>query len=49
VREDEADALLDALRRTGGNKTRAALLLGLTARQFRYRLEKLGLIPDIPA
>ncbi|MCG8316972.1 MAG: sigma 54-interacting transcriptional regulator [Pseudomonadales bacterium] len=42
VREDELDALLDALRQTHGNKTRAAALLGMTARQFRYRLAKLG-------
>ena len=41
-REDELDALLDALRQTHGNKTRAAALLGMTARQFRYRLAKLG-------
>ncbi len=43
VREDEAQDLLEALRRTGGNKTRAAMLLGMTARQFRYRMVKLGL------
>lgn len=41
VREDELDALQEALRRAQGNKTRAAALLGMTARQFRYRLEKL--------
>ena len=43
VREDEAEAITNALRRCGGNKTRAALSLGLTPRQLRYRLEKLGL------
>ena len=42
VREDEMDAIQDALKRTQGNKTRAAALLGMTARQFRYRLAKLG-------
>ena len=43
VREDEGEALLQALRDTGGNKTRAAARLGMTVRQFRYRLDKLGL------
>ncbi|MDK2778573.1 MAG: sigma 54-interacting transcriptional regulator [Pseudomonadota bacterium] len=43
VREDEAETLLEALRLAGGNKTRAGLSLGLTPRQFRYRLQKLGL------
>jgi Nif-specific regulatory protein len=43
VREDEEQQLLEALQQTGGNKTRAAALLGMTARQFRYRLEKLAL------
>jgi Nif-specific regulatory protein len=43
VREDEGEALLAALRETGGNKTRAAARLGMTGRQFRYRLDKLGL------
>ncbi|MBR9884198.1 MAG: GAF domain-containing protein [Oceanospirillales bacterium] len=43
VREDESEAIHDALRRTGGNKTRAAAILGMTPRQFRYRMEKLGL------
>jgi transcriptional regulator with GAF, ATPase, and Fis domain len=33
--------LLEALQHTGGNQTRAAELLGLTLRQFRYRLAKL--------
>ncbi|WP_205527639.1 sigma 54-interacting transcriptional regulator [Halomonas sp. JS92-SW72] len=32
-----------ALQRAGGNKTRAAQLLGLTPRQFGYRWDKLGL------
>lgn len=42
VREDELEALKQALQQTHGNKTRAAALLGMTARQFRYRLAKLG-------
>ncbi|MFI9654626.1 sigma 54-interacting transcriptional regulator [Guyparkeria sp. GHLCS8-2] len=43
VREDEAESLLQALQHTGGNKTQAARRLGMTTRQFRYRLDKLGL------
>ncbi|MFU8856870.1 MAG: sigma-54-dependent transcriptional regulator [Deferrisomatales bacterium] len=35
--------LAEALRRTGGNKTEAAKLLGITFRSFRYRLERLGM------
>lgn len=46
VRADEGQSLLDALRLTGGNKTRAAMTLGMTPRQFRYRLERLGLLED---
>ncbi|MBR9828838.1 MAG: GAF domain-containing protein [Oceanospirillales bacterium] len=42
VREDEEQQLVAALQQTGGNKTRAAALLGMTPRQFRYRLEKLA-------
>jgi Nif-specific regulatory protein len=33
----------EALERSGGNRSRAAQLLGMTRRQFTYRLEKLGL------
>ena len=32
-----------ALERTGGNKTRAGALLGLTRDQVRYRMQKYGL------
>jgi Nif-specific regulatory protein len=39
----ERGALLDALTRAGGNKSRAAQVLGLTARQFAYRLQKLDI------
>jgi two-component system response regulator PilR (NtrC family) len=38
--------LLEALERTQGVKKRAAALLGITFRSFRYRLEKLGLDDD---
>jgi len=39
----EANALRAALLRTGGNRTAAAQLLGITFRQFRYRMQRLGL------
>lgn len=38
-----AQQLRDALTQCGGNKSRAAQLLGLTARQFAYRWQKLGM------
>jgi len=43
VVEVEKQAIRDALQQTGGNKTRAAALLGMTFRQLRYRVKKLGL------
>jgi Nif-specific regulatory protein len=43
VREDERERILDALQRNQGNKTRAAIGLGMTPRQLRYRIQKLGL------
>jgi transcriptional regulator with PAS, ATPase and Fis domain len=39
----EKDLLRQALEQTGGNKTRAAELLGLTRDTLRYRIEKYGL------
>lgn len=39
----EKDTLVRALERTGGNKTAAAKLLGMSFGAFRYRLQKLGL------
>jgi two-component system response regulator PilR (NtrC family) len=39
----ERKIMLDALQKTGNNKTAAAKLLGVSFRTFRYRLEKLGL------
>ena len=38
----EIDELMSALQRAGGNKTRAAQLLGMTPRQFSYRLSKMS-------
>lgn len=43
VREEESDRIISALRQSGGNKTRAAINLGMTPRQLRYRLVKLGI------
>ncbi len=45
VREDERAEILTALERCRGNKTRAALSLGLTPRQLRYRMSKLSIDP----
>jgi Nif-specific regulatory protein len=42
VDSGERDRILEILTSTGGNQTRAAELLGLTVRQLRYRLSKLG-------
>ena len=42
-RELEREVLVQALRKTGGNQTRAALLLGLTRDQIRYRMAKFGM------
>ncbi|MCU0950087.1 MAG: sigma-54 dependent transcriptional regulator [Burkholderiaceae bacterium] len=39
----ERDAIRAALARTGHNRTAAAQLLGLTFRQLRYRMHRLGL------
>jgi Nif-specific regulatory protein len=45
VQSHSAVQLQQALRAHGGNQSRAAQAMGLTARQFGYRLRKLGL-PD---
>jgi DNA-binding NtrC family response regulator len=39
----ERDLVVQALRRSGGNQTRAGRLLGLNRDQIRYRIEKFGL------
>lgn len=41
VASHSSDALHEAMRISGGNKSRAAQLLGLTARQFAYRWQKI--------
>jgi Nif-specific regulatory protein len=38
-----SEELRDALRQCGGNKSRAAQMLGMTVRQFSYRWRKLGM------
>ena len=43
VHAGEAEQILEALRHHQGNKTRAAISLGLTPRQLRYRMSKLQL------
>ena len=43
LEELENDLVTQALERTGGNRTRAAELLGLTRHQIHYRLQKLRL------
>ncbi|MEE9607863.1 MAG: sigma-54 dependent transcriptional regulator [Myxococcota bacterium] len=43
VQEYERGLLVDAMRSAGGIKKRAARLLGVSFRSFRYRFEKLGL------
>ncbi|MBW2268807.1 MAG: sigma-54-dependent Fis family transcriptional regulator [Deltaproteobacteria bacterium] len=47
--EYERGWLLEALRATGGVKKKAAQLLGISFRSFRYRCEKLGLDSPGPA
>ena len=43
VDKTEEEEIKLALQQARGNKTRAAALLGMTARQLRYRLNKLGI------
>src|SRR5258706_444978 len=45
----ERDAILAALGKTGFNRTAAARLLGITFRQLRYRMQRLGIREDKPA
>jgi transcriptional regulator with GAF, ATPase, and Fis domain len=39
----ERQLVMQALERTGGNQSKAAVLLGLHRDQVRYRIEKFGL------
>ncbi len=45
VQGNEFEEITRAIRESGGNKTHAARCLGMTIRQLRYRIERLG-IPD---
>jgi len=42
----ERKAILEALGKTGFNRTAAAKLLGITFRQLRYRMQRLGITDD---
>jgi DNA-binding NtrC family response regulator len=46
--ELERSLVVQALRRSGGNQTKAAALLGLNRDQIRYRVEKFGLTAARP-
>ena len=46
LQEIELGFIMEAMRRTGGVKKRAAELLGLSFRSFRYRLQKLNIGDD---
>ena len=43
VQKKETDEIVTAIRKFGGNKTHAARSLGMSIRQLRYRVQKLGL------
>ena len=43
VEDVQRQAIIQALEKTRYNKTAAARLLGLSLRQLRYRIEKLGI------
>ena len=44
----ERKAIVEALGKTGFNRTAAAKLLGITFRQLRYRMQRLGIKEDEP-
>ena len=45
LEELERSLVIQALKRSGGNQTRAGTFLGLNRDQIRYRIEKFGLAP----
>jgi len=45
----ERKAILEALAKTGFNRTAASKLLGITFRQLRYRMQRLGIREEKPA
>ena len=44
----EREAILEALGKTGFNRTAAARMLGITFRQLRYRMQRLGIREEKP-
>lgn len=46
IRKDEIGEIQEALLHNRGNKTRAAISLGLTPRQLRYRMQKFKILHD---
>ncbi|MEO8050690.1 MAG: sigma 54-interacting transcriptional regulator [Acidobacteriota bacterium] len=46
LKNSERTLIVQALEKTGGNKTRAAALLGISRDVLRYRMKKLGLIDN---
>jgi two-component system response regulator AtoC len=46
LKNSERTLIVQALEKTGGNKTRAAVLLGITRDVLRYRMKKLNLDED---
>jgi two-component system response regulator PilR (NtrC family) len=44
----ERQVILEALAKTGFNRTAAARLLGVTFRSLRYRIERLGIEETMP-
>ena len=43
LEQQEYDAVVAALKQTGGNRTRAAEILGITRRGLIYKIKRLGL------
>jgi transcriptional regulator with PAS, ATPase and Fis domain len=43
MQEIEKQAILEALERNGGNRTRAAAQLGISLRTLQYRLKEYGM------
>jgi two-component system response regulator PilR (NtrC family) len=43
IEDIEKALLLQALEKSGGSKTEAAKILGISFRSMRYRMERLGL------